>query len=566
MANLGNAYVQIVPSAQGISGSISGILNNEANSAGKSAGGILSGSLGKALKVAGSIAGIASIGVAVKNLVGQINETNSAWKTFSDNMSMTGMSASGIKNVKADLQDFAAKTIYSSKDMASTFSQLYAVNQNTTTGMVKGFGAVAAAAENPTQAMKTISQQATQMVAKPTVAWQDFKLMIEQSPAGMAQVAKTMGMSLSELTTKIQDGEVKTEDFLAAFEKIGGDPTSQLMQMAQQYKTIGEAADGLTATIATKLAPAFQVFNDIGISAITGLMGFISNFMKIADESFKGVGNSIKNAASNLGELFSALINSDYATNLWKFALDSLAGAITFVSDVISLVSIVIKAVTDFLKENEAVASFLKVTLGILAGAIIALNAPIVTVIALGALLISHWKEIKDKAVQIWNGVKTAIVTPIEAAKDKVKSIIDKIKEFFNITLQFKGIKLPHITVTWNKSGNLAKIASKLGLPGVPDFGVSWYKTGGIFDNPSVIGVGEAGPEAVVPLDKLWGQMDSMGTTIAEGISNAIENAIGNVTITVISELDGKVIAKTTAPLMDKQLGLKQSMASRGVI
>lgn len=37
----------------------------------------------------------------------------------------------------------------------------------------------------------------------------------------------------------------------------------------------------------------------------------------------------------------------------------------------------------------------------------------------------------------------------------------------------------------------------------VPSISVSWYAKGGIFSAPSVIGVGEAGPEAVVPLDRL---------------------------------------------------------------
>jgi len=37
----------------------------------------------------------------------------------------------------------------------------------------------------------------------------------------------------------------------------------------------------------------------------------------------------------------------------------------------------------------------------------------------------------------------------------------------------------------------------------VPKISVNWYSTGGIFSSPSVIGVGEAGTEAVVPIDKL---------------------------------------------------------------
>ena len=36
----------------------------------------------------------------------------------------------------------------------------------------------------------------------------------------------------------------------------------------------------------------------------------------------------------------------------------------------------------------------------------------------------------------------------------------------------------------------------------MPDFGVDWYARGGIFNGPNVIGVGEAGPEAVVPLSE----------------------------------------------------------------
>ena len=50
---LGTAYVQIVPSAQGISGSISNVLGGEAESAGTSIGGKLAGFAKKAIAAAG---------------------------------------------------------------------------------------------------------------------------------------------------------------------------------------------------------------------------------------------------------------------------------------------------------------------------------------------------------------------------------------------------------------------------------------------------------------------------------------------------------------------------------
>ncbi len=143
--------------------------------------------------------------------------------------------------------------------------------------------------------------------------------------------------------------------------------------------------------------------------------------------------------------------------------------------------------------------------------------------------------------------VKYAITHPIEAARDAVRAAINKIKSFFNITLKFKGIKLPHISVSWNKSGALGKIASKLGLPGVPDFGVSWYKTGGIFTDPSLIGVGEAGSEAVVPLDKLWERFDRM----AESIIDAAGGKVINQEININQPVTGPV---ETARAIRKQI------------
>lgn len=54
---------------------------------------------------------------------------------------------------------------------------------------------------------------------------------------------------------------------------------------------------------------------------------------------------------------------------------------------------------------------------------------------------------------------------------------------------------------------------SKLALPRI-----SWHKRGGIFDSPSVIGVGEAGAEAVVPLNKFWDKMDKMADNMGAPI------------------------------------------------
>lgn len=226
--------------------------------------------------VVGNIATSAmqKIGQLGSELVAGLNESSAAWKTFQANMQMNGKTADEISKIKGELKDFAEQTIYSASDMASTYSQLEAVGTKNTTALVKGFGGLAAAASDPTQAMKTLSQQATQMAAKPKVAWEDFKLMVEQTPAGISAVAKTMGMSTQELISDVQKGKVKTEEFLDAIAKTG--TNADFTALATQYKTVGQATDGLIETLTGQLQPAFDTLSQVGINAISGITDKIS--------------------------------------------------------------------------------------------------------------------------------------------------------------------------------------------------------------------------------------------------------------------------------------------------
>lgn len=206
---------------------------------------------------------------AVSDLIGEVNSSNASWKTFTKNMQIVGKDTKYIKTAKEELQDFAQKTIYSSSDMATTFSQLEAVGVKNTTALVKGFGGLAAAAEDPQQAMKSLSQQATQMAAKPTVAWEDFKIMLEQSPAGIAAVARAMKMSTSEMVSAVQGKKIKTADFFAAIQKAG--TSKEFTKLATEAKTMGQAMDGLQETMGNKMLPVWDTFSQVGINAINAV-------------------------------------------------------------------------------------------------------------------------------------------------------------------------------------------------------------------------------------------------------------------------------------------------------
>lgn len=225
---------------------------------------------------------VGSIKGSLGEMVGELNSSKKAWDTFDGNLSKLGWGKDQINQAKEAMQDYATKTIYSASDMASTFSQMAAIGREDSGQLVEAMGGLAASAENPKQAMKSLSQQMVQALAKPKITWQDFRIMMEQAPAGMSAVAKEMGLSLNELITKIQDGQIKTEDFAEAFKRAG----MSMQGMATSYKTIDQALDGLKETLANKLKPAFDALSKAGIKALEAIMNQLDkiDFKKLATD------------------------------------------------------------------------------------------------------------------------------------------------------------------------------------------------------------------------------------------------------------------------------------------
>jgi hypothetical protein len=151
---------------------------------------------------------------------------------------------------------------------------------------------------------------------------------------------------------------------------------------------------------------------------------------------------------------------------------------------------------------------------------------------------INGFQNIKEKAVNIFNTIKTAITNPIETAKNIIKGVVDQIKGFFNFKVELPKIKLPHFSIKpkgW-KIGDL--------MDGkIPKLGIEWYAKGGVFERPTVFGMngnkamvgGEAGAEAIVPLEKNTKWLDKIADKLA-----------GSTNRPVVLNVDGKVFAQTS--------------------
>lgn len=316
-----------------------------------------------------------ALATGARDLIGELNSSANAWATFEGNLSMLGKSADEIAAAKKELQKFAQDTVYNSSDMATTFSQLAAVGVENTEKLVKGFGGLAAAAENPQQAMKTLSTQATQMAAKPTVAWEDFKLMLEQSPAGIAAVARAMGKTTAELVSDVQDGNIATKDFLATIAEVG--TNEEFTKLATKAKTMGQALDGAKEMIANKLTPAFHVLSEAGISAIdsiaakldgidaqgladklSGAIDKVLQYWRALRESFAGVGAALSGAFGALGRALLDVTKSITGITSQADALDAFRA-------ICEKVAGAIKAVAGFVQKNaKAIAQLAPAVLG----------------------------------------------------------------------------------------------------------------------------------------------------------------------------------------------------------
>lgn len=466
------------------------------------------------------------------NLIGEMNASNVSWKVFQGNMEMLGKSSGDIASIQAELQKFAEQSIYSASDMATTYSQLAAVGTKNCTQLVKGFGGLAAAAENPTQAMKTLSQQATQMAAKPYVQWMDFKLMLEQTPAGIAAVAKEMGKTTSQLVADVQEGTVKTEDFFDAISKVG--TNDAFTKLATSYKSTEQAMDGLMETMSNKLQPAWKALDQVGIEAVSGLIDLLGqvDVTALSDgimgvvEDIKGGFNTLKTIVTNAWNAFKetgAIDSAKEALNSCKDAINNVVTAVsnsgiieTFAhafGEVVDQVSIAVDKIADF------IAGLDEGTINTFAGAI----AGLFTAYAGYKVVSSAASKIKDFTSNAKSALKTVkdLYKKIKGGGDPKEPSqtpqVDPVeaKNLKNISSEIKA--------KWEGVGSVIESVGtsiKTALEGVGDV----FKSVGTAIADAAKGIGEGIKSA---LEGVGTVIESIGTAIKsvlEGLAPVIES------------------------------------------
>ena len=287
-------------------------------------------------------------------------------------------------------------------------------------------------------------------------------------------------------------------DVTALNEALGQNGTAMEMQAAMMSGFAGSieqlksGLDVLLTSLGEALAPVIQ-------KVVAGLQALVNWFNSLSPQ-MQSVIAVIGVIAAALGPVLVIL----------GTLISSIGSIISVIGTVAGPIAIAVLAITALIaigvalyknwdtikaKAIEIKNNIVATWNGIKASVIAAVNG-------LKASLSAAWASIKANVSAAWNAVKTAITNPINTAVSLVKAGIAKLKSIINgAHFKLPHIKLPHFSI----SGKLS-----LNPPSIPKVSVSWYETGGIFDSPTIAGIGEAGPEAVVPLDKLWDKLDKI--------------------------------------------------------
>lgn len=465
--------------------------------------------------------------------IGQVNlrAMSEQFKDMGNKLTAAGNAMRGISTAAAALAaSIGALTVKSGKwaDDLNTMSKVYSIG----TGELQKYSAAA-----------DLVDVSTEDIAKSHIKLEKQMTSASKGTGASAEAFEKLNVSVTNADGSLRDGDAVWQDTIKALGSMENETERDAIAMqlmgksaanlnpliedgGETYKQVADTLakynldfiDQETLDQANEFNDAIDTIKMVGLVAFQQLGTQLAAYLAPALEKVVDLVGRLAAWFSNLSPRTQALIAA-------------IAGVVAVVAPLLIGLGKVSFAISSILS--------LAATLGpVIAGVgstLLPIVAIIAGVVAAGVLLYKNWDLIKAKATAFknaviatfnqfkanvtatFNAIKTAIVTPIQNAIDKVKAIVQKIKGFFpiNVGKIFSNIKLPHFKLTGDFS-----LKNKT----VPKLSIDWYAQGGIFDSPTIAGIGEAGPEAVVPLDKFWDKLDNL----SGGETNIVININGS--------------------------------------
>ena len=459
-----------------------------------------------------------------QEVIDKVNEWNKA------NGEATAYQIENLADCQAALVDYVKMqglAGYAANEAAGTISGSIATMKSAWQNLLVGFADSSqdmdALVSNMFDSVVTVGRNLVPRIQETLqVVWGVVK---KNAPKILAEIPK---MVMELLPQSVKDIMTEAHDYLCDTVVFG------LEAVWESIKKLAGAFKPLVDAVKSFLAPLKDANEQQRINV---------EIVYFLEEALYKVADVINKVADVLTKVFNFIAEHKKLVESVVIVIGSFAAAFVVVINTVKTLTTIIKGVS-------AAITLLTSPIGI---AIVAIGA----LVAAGVLLYKNWDEIKAKAVELFDNIKTtfenikfavseitntiwsnmvstwdnirisisskissivstvsgkfeevksSITNKINGAKDAVHDAIEKIKGFFNFQFKWPHIPLPHFSISpsgW-KVGDL--------LDGiVPSLGIEWYAKGGVLEEPTAFGIngnrlmvgGEAGPEAVAPIDVL---------------------------------------------------------------
>ena len=415
---LAKAYVQIIPSAEGISGSLSNVLGGEATAAGKSAGGKFSSAMGGVLKTgAAAIAGIGTAAIGA------------------------GTALAGAANGVADYGDHIDKMSQKMGLTAEAYQEWEAIRQHRGTRretMKASRKTLANAAETGNDAFKELG------ITEKDLQTMNQQDLFEATIAGLQQVDDTtqrtylagqlLGRGATELGALLNTSAEDTQAMRDRVHELGGVMSDEAVKNSAAFKDslqdLGTSFTGVKNSIIGEMLPSFTSVTDGLASLVVGEEGAKEKITT----GMQGIVQNITEAMPQIIEGFSTLAGAllEVAPELIHSLAEGILGAIPeLLPTLVEVVGEIGSGLIDLLPQLVEVGLQIVVELanGIASSLPELIPTIVDTMLTIVDTLINNIDMLVDAAIAIIVGLAEGLVNALPQLVERLPEIIIAIVE-----------------------------------------------------------------------------------------------------------------------------------------